>query len=155
MSVVAQNLTPIKPVRKGITAAEYQKMKDKDRELVKGKFIFHECPGGSVSFNFKAYKGEEIERYDLVDGQVYTIPLGVARHLNKNCWYPEYEYIKTERTSLSSFQPDASIMRASKKVRRMSFQSLEFVDMDDLIPTSNLVTIERVASLNTGLHIAI
>jgi hypothetical protein len=150
---VAQNLTPAKPVRKGITAAEYQKMKEKDRELVKGKFIFHECPGGSVSFNFKAYKGEEIERYDLVDGQIYTIPLGVARHLNKNCWYPEYEYIKTERTALASFQPDAAIMRACRKVRRMSFQSLEFVDIDDLTPTSGIVAVERVSSANTGLHL--
>lgn len=99
-------------------------MKAKDREPVKGIFRFHEVPGGSMSFNYKKYKGEPVERFDLKDGEVYTIPLGVAKHLNKNGWYPVHSYRQNEN--------GASSMMVGKKVRRFSFQSLEFVDMDDL-----------------------
>lgn len=119
------------------TKINVQYLRDKDREPVKGIFRYHECPGGSVSFSYRAYKGDNIERYDMIDGQVYTVPLGVARHLNKNCWYPEYEFFKDEQTQ--------NIQRISKKVRRMSFQSLEFMDIDDITPTGNsIVTVEAM-----------
>lgn len=111
-------------------------MRDKDREKVRGIFRFHEVPGGSMSFVFKAYKEDPVERFDMVDGQIYTVPLGVARHLNKNLWYPQYDYIKGEETH--------DIMKVTKKVRRCSFQSLEFVDTDDLTPsTTPLVMVEQ------------
>jgi hypothetical protein len=101
-------------------------MRDKDREMVRGKFIFHEVPGGLMSLSFKAYKEDPIERFDLTDGEIYTLPLGVAKHLNKNCWYPEYEFFRDENTQ--------NMQRIGKKKRRCSFQSLEFVDTDDLTP---------------------
>ncbi len=41
--------------------------RDKDREPVKGIFRFYEVPGGSVSFNYRAYKEDEVERFDLVE----------------------------------------------------------------------------------------
>lgn len=120
--------------------------RDKDRELVKGKFIFHEVPGGCLEFNFGAYKGDPIEFYSLRDGQVYTLPLGVARHLNKNCWYPEYEYIKSDEMAGGHGPYGKNTMRVGKKVRRCSFQSLEFVDTDDLTPVGNssIVTVENI-----------
>jgi hypothetical protein len=122
----------------------YKYMRDKDREMVKGIFRFHEVPGGTVSFPFKAYKEDSIENYTLTDGQVYSLPLGVARHLNKNCWYPVYDYIKGE-----NFQGGYGLntgMKVSRKVRRMSFQSLEFVDVEDLTPdgSGDIVTVERI-----------
>lgn len=101
---------------------KYQR--DKDREKVKGIFRFYEVPGGSMCFMFKAYKGDPIEKFTLVDGEVYEIPLGVARHLNKNGWYPEYTY-KTNESGMP-------YMTVGRKVRRFGFQSLEFVDIDDL-----------------------
>ena len=119
------------------TKLNVQYLRDKDREPVKGIFRYHECPGGAVSFSYRAYKGDNIERYDMTDGQIYTVPLGVARHLNKNCWYPEYEFFKNEETQ--------NIQRVAKKVRRMSFQSLEFMDIDDITPTGNsIVTVEAM-----------
>jgi hypothetical protein len=126
----AKKETPVKPSLKW--------QRDRDREPVKGKFIFHEVPGGSISFNFKQYKEDPVERFDLVDGQVYTIPLGVARHLNKNCWYPVHAYAMNEDGS--------KVMKIGHKVRRCSFQSLEFMDTDDLTPvgTGNIVTVETV-----------
>lgn len=107
--------------------------RDQDREPVKGIFRFHEVPGGTMSFVYKGYNGDNVERYDLIDGQVYTVPLGVAKHLNKNLWYPEYSYVKSEGTYTG--HGPGNVMRATKKVRRCSFQSLEFIDIDE-VPTS-------------------
>jgi hypothetical protein len=120
------------------TKAQLKFMRDKDREMVKGKFIFHEVPGGTLSFVYKAYKEDDVERYDLTDGQIYTLPLGVARHLNKNCWYPVHAYSQDETGKVSQ--------KIGQKVRRCSFQSLEFIDIDDLTPVggSGIVTVENV-----------
>lgn len=115
--------------------------RDKDREKVKGIFRFHEVPGGTMSFVYRAYKQDDVERYDLVDGQVYEVPLGVARHLNKNLWYPIHAY-QTDETGMA-------VQKIGKKVRRCSFQSLEFVDIDDLTPVGqgDIVTVEKVGTL--------
>lgn len=130
------NSTPVVNVKKEAVKPKpnLKYMRDKDREIVKGKFIFHEVPGGLMSFVFRAYKEDPVERFDLYDGQIYSLPLGVARHLNKNCWYPEYGYVQGEKDVQGGFSPDGKVMRISKKVRRCSFQSLEFVDIDDLNP---------------------
>jgi len=98
--------------------------RDKDREKVKGIFRFYEVPGGSMSFVFKQYKEDPVERYDLVDGKIYTLPLGVAKHLNKNGSYPVHAYTVKE-----DGKPSQHI---GKKVRRFGFQSLEFMDVEDL-----------------------
>jgi len=126
---------------------KYQR--DKDRELVKGIFKYHEAPGGSVSFSFRKYKGDPIERYDLVDGNVYTLPLGVAKHLNSNCWYPQYEHINGEDMTAAHTAcgngKSISDMNISKKVRRMSFQSLEFTDIEELdVPQDKIVNVESL-----------
>ena len=111
----------IKIEKSGKVNLAYQR--DKDRELVKGIFRFHECPGGEMSFVFKAYKGDKIEKYTVVDGQVHSVPLGVAKHLNNNGWYPVHGFKQNEQGG-----PHVTIGR---KVKRFSFQSLEFVDLDD------------------------
>jgi len=113
------------------TAANLKFQRDKEREPVRGKFIFHEVPGGIMEFVFKKYKGDPIEKYCLQDGQIYTIPLGVAKHLNTNCWYPSYNYRNDEN--------GRPVVTVAEKVRRCSFQSLEFVDVEDVLPAeSNL-----------------
>ena len=64
---------------------KYQR--DKDREKVKGIFRFFECPGSELSFVYKAYKEDDVEddveKFTLIDGEIYTLPLGVAKHLIK------------------------------------------------------------------------
>ena len=116
---------------------KYQR--DKDREPVKGIFRFYEVPGGSVSFNYRAYKEDEVERFDLVDGQVYTLPLGVAKHLNKNGKYPIHKYITNEQ--------GVPIMKVGQYVRRFGFQSLEFVDIDDLTEEGGRVVTAEMTGL--------
>ena len=103
---------------------DFSYQRDKDRQLVKGVFKFYEVPGGSLGFSFKKYKEDPIERYDFVDGEVYSIPLGVAKHLNKNGKYPVHAYKMDEEG-----KPTKAI---GQMVSRFGFQSLEFMDPDDL-----------------------
>lgn len=111
--------------------------RDRDREIVKGMFKFYEVPGGSMSFVYRAYKEDKTERYDMLDGNVYSIPLGVARHLNKNGWYPVHAHTMDEHG-----MPQ---MKIGHKKRRFGFQSLEFVDMDDLVEEGvGIVTVQKV-----------
>lgn len=132
---------------RALTTAEKEKRQkdlklqaEKDKEMVRGIFHFHEVPGGRMNFCYKAYKGQDVENYELVDGQAYTIPLGVARHLNRNGWYPVHTYQVDD-----SGRP---VARIGQKVRRFGFASLEFVDIDDLSGDNNsLVTVEKVPQL--------
>lgn len=103
--------------------------RDKDREMVKGIFRFHEVPGGQMDFVFKKYKEDPLEKFSLKDGEVYTLPLGVAKHLNSNCWYPSYNYKNDEQG-----RPVTTI---AEKIRRCSFQSLEFVDIEEILNFEN------------------
>lgn len=136
----------VKPVDKKAEAKVNLKyLRDKDREMVRGKFIFHECPGGVLEFVFRAYKEDQIERYSLADGQVYSLPLGVARHLNKNCFIPQYSFIQGEKDlNIGVGFSGGNTMRITHKVRRCSFQSLEFVDIEDLSPAGIITPVEYI-----------
>jgi hypothetical protein len=139
----ARNITPQKPERKSTRDWAFEMQKD--RELVRGIFRFHEVPGGSMKFVYKKYRGEPVERFTLVDGQVYTLPLGVARHLNKNCWYPVHDFLLDEMGKWTNNQ-----YRIQKKVRRCSFQSLEFVDIEDITPEgeATIYTAEKIGFMS-------
>mgnify|MGYP003662168916 CR=1 FL=1 len=71
--VSGTSTTPQKSSPKPKKSLTYQR--DKDREIVKGVFKFYEVPGGQMSFVYKAHKGDQVERYDLYDGEIYSIPL--------------------------------------------------------------------------------
>ncbi|MFI5332567.1 MAG: hypothetical protein ACHQVS_00530 [Candidatus Babeliales bacterium] len=101
-----------------------KQLREKHAKPVRGIFRYHECPGGLMKFSFMEFKEDGVKDYALQDGEVYTIPLGVALHLNKNVAYPEYDYFKTEDKMKNTFQ-------VARKVRRVSFQSLEFIDEEE------------------------
>lgn len=111
-------------------------LRDKHNEKVKGIFRYFELPGGSMNFVYREFKGDEITRYDMEDGQMYEIPLGVAKHLNKNGWYPRHTYTLDE-----SGKPSMVI---GKKVRRFGFDSLEFIDIEEIKPENEIVTVKKV-----------
>jgi hypothetical protein len=100
-------------------------MRDKDREKVTGIFRYHELSGGTMAFSIRLYKNDPVETYTMKDGEVVTIPLGVAKHINKNMWYPEYGYVRSD-------SEEKNAVKVVKKVRRCSFSSLEFSDIEDL-----------------------
>lgn len=112
-------------------------LRDKDRQKVKGIFQFHECPGGELSFVFRFYREDPIEKFTLQDGKTYELPLGVARHLNQNGWYPVHHY-QTDETG-------APVMEIGEKRNRYSFRSLEFMGTEDIEESSQIVTAKPVA----------
>jgi len=114
-----------------------EKQRQEDRRMVKGIFKFYECPTASLSFSFKKYKGDPVEHYTLIDGQVYEVPLGVAKHLNNSGWYPVHAYAKSE----DGMSPT---MRVGQKIHRYGFQSLDFVDIEEKFPSNDIVTVEKV-----------
>lgn len=102
------------------TNSNRKDLRDKYREKVKGIFRFHEVPGGEMTFCYKEFKEDTVEKYTVKDGQVYEMPLGVARHLNKNGWYPKHSHLLD-----SNGVPSVHI---GEKIRRFSFQSLDFTE---------------------------
>lgn len=97
-----------------------------EQKMVRGIFRFHEVPGGQMDFVFRKYKGDRLEKYSMKDGEVYEVPLGVARHLNTNCWYPVYGHSEKSQAAIA----DNALMSIKEKVRRCSFQSLDFVEAE-------------------------
>jgi len=124
-----QTVIPEKEIKKSSTGNKKINKKDlewqrkKDSEKVRGIFKFYEVPGGTLKFPYRAYKGDEIEMYEFIDEHIYEIPLGVAKHLNKNGWYPVNTYRLDDNNKRS--------MHIGKKVHRFGFQSLDFMDLDD------------------------
>jgi hypothetical protein len=102
-----------------ISPDEMRKMREKDNKLVKGIFRCYEPRGGSFTFNIKKYKGDKVFSKTMVDGEIYEIPLHVAKHLNQNCSYPVHSYVMD-----ADGKPTID---KNKKIKRCSFESLEFV----------------------------
>jgi len=113
---------------------QLKELRDKEREMVKGIFRFHEVPNGRMDFMFKKYKQDPIEKFSMIDGQVYTVPLGVARHLNTNVKYPIYTHSRIDE------QGNTELV-VKEHIRRCSFQSLEFMDLQDQSTTAKSNTI--------------
>jgi|HubBroStandDraft_3_1064219.scaffolds.fasta_scaffold154182_2 hypothetical protein len=124
-------------------------LREDHEKPVRGIFKFHEVPGGVMEFVFKEFKGQKIEKYTLADGEIYTIPKGVAIHLNKNGWFPLYNFVQGDGSvqtgmAVQGFSNN-SVQKVTKKERRFSFNSLEFMDIDDMPDASSkIITIESV-----------
>ncbi len=135
-SIESKDIKKISPLeleekKKSLTVAEREtrneenrknlmSMCERDREMVRGIFKFYECEGGEISFPFKAYKWDDIQSYTLRDGEIYTIPLGVAKHLNNNGWYPIHKYALNEA--------GVPLSCIGEKKRRFGFHPLDFID---------------------------
>jgi hypothetical protein len=136
---------------KTLTAADMERLRDRDSEMVTGIFKNYENPGMTVAFGFKLYKGDEIDHYILEDGERYRIPRGVARHLNQDCFYYEYKQLKgaesdaVVQTGLADGRlKPVQAPSMARKVYRFGFQSLDFMDSDlDMSPvTSSIIEVK-------------
>lgn len=96
----------------------YRMWKEESR-MVKGIFRCRDPEGGCVTFCYRKYRWDPTRWYTLYDGEVYELPLGVARHLNQNCNYPVHSHI---------LGPDGNptVDRTGKVKSRMNFESTEF-----------------------------
>ena len=106
-------------VGKKISRDEMIKMRQEGNRKVKGIFRCFEPMGGSMKFSFKAFPGDPIVTYTMLDGETYEIPLCVAQHLRNNCSYPVHAYIMD-----SEGKP---IVNVAKKTQRCTFEATTFL----------------------------
>lgn len=139
-----------KKITKLELAKNLEAMRERDNDLVTGIFRYIEHPRGTLRFRFKKYANDEYKAYELVDGQKYNLPRMIARHLNNNVHYMEYQRLdKTlEGMSVSAGYNDGSLqcperMQVANKVHRCEFRSLEFMD-DDIAPSSLVQVVTKV-----------
>ena len=71
-------------------------MYKEESKLVKGIFKNLECKGGSAQFAWRKYPQEEIQLWNMEDEKSYEIPLGLARHINNDCFIPTHKYLVNE-----------------------------------------------------------
>ncbi len=135
----------------GATTSPKEKLRrliEEETKMVKGRFRFHECPGAMQKIQCQKYPGVPMFSMDMVDGEIYTIPLWVARHLNgvdvsagacsdspnpkiNSCSVPQHDYLWADGSDLPNsglsdgMQPVRKI-GVKKWDRRFSFESMEF-----------------------------
>lgn len=130
--------------RKVLTKAEKDEVAKKmeqerlaNRKIVRGKFMFYEVPGGELKFSYRGYKNDPVEHYHMIDGEVYSIPLGVARHLNDNGYYNVHAHAIDEKGNPS--------VKVGKRIDRFGFQSLEFTnDLSLHAGRGDILTVEHL-----------
>lgn len=123
-----ENIKPVnskKQESRSVPAALEAK-REEEAKMVRGVFRFHEVPGGCMEFMYRKYAGDPVQKYSMHDGEIYEVPLGVARHLNTNCWYPLYGH--SDRAQQEVAGTAAQVVK--EKVRRCSFQSLDFIESE-------------------------
>lgn len=96
-----------------------EKAKEEDSQIVKGIFKNLECPGGDLQFAYHAYKGESTRVYHMIDGKEYEIPMGVAKHINRQCKYKKSKHLIDKDGN--------SIITADKPIERYQFVSMDFM----------------------------
>jgi hypothetical protein len=119
-------------------AALIARMRAYDSEMVTGIFQNLEAPGQGLRFNIHLYEGDDYDTYELFDGERYRIPRGVARHLENGCAYKQYTPLSSNLgvqgapvegaigISDGRYAGGNNMMRATAKIHRTSFKSLEF-----------------------------
>lgn len=69
-----------------------EKERDEDSRLVTGTFYNRESKNAIAKFPYKKYKEDSYVIYEFENGRTYTIPVGVANHINKGTQVKERDY---------------------------------------------------------------
>lgn len=113
--------TSLTDTQKSDAEKKIEALRKEENKLVDGIFKNLEVPGGDLTFSYRKFKGDPILTFTLKHNQRYKLPLGVARHLNSQCYYPKHKYL---------LGPDGQPLPETEigmKEHRYAFQSLEFV----------------------------
>lgn len=70
-----------------------QKALEEDSKMVTGTFKNLEVKGGDVTFSYRKYKEEPYRKYHFEDGETYTVPLGVAKHIKEMTKVKKHAYL--------------------------------------------------------------
>lgn len=97
---------------------------DRLAEKVSGVIRNNENPGNPIEFWFKGPGCPDMTKFSYKHNEQISIPLGVAKHINKSCFVvvDAYKLDKDGRPSVE----------AGKKMRRLSFFPFGYVDTEDL-----------------------
>lgn len=107
----------IEKERKKLNQAKLLEKKVMDSKMVRGRFTYHECPRGLLEFVYGKYEGQA-KKYAMKDGEMYTIPLMVANHINEAIGYKVMAYKKNEEGN--------TVAEVGETVRRASFARIDF-----------------------------
>ena len=142
MSVTKTKEQTVVPAPK--ISSELEKFMKEESRLVKGRFRNYEVKGGSLPFQAKKYPNQPVYKQDFQDGEVYDVPLWVARWLNGvdavakglngkigSCSYPVHGFKWDAGASTPGSVPGQGgtpvpIVGIAKRVQRYGFESLEF-----------------------------
>ena len=111
----------VKRTKEQMIAAEdlRRKMRDEDSKMVTGVFKNLETPGADLEFTYRKYKEDSFQNYHMYDGQKYTIPLGVAKHINNQTQEKVHAWLVDVNGK--------KIVGAGNKRQRYQFNSTEFM----------------------------
>jgi hypothetical protein len=97
--------------------------KELDKKPVTGRFRYNESPGQTLSFPYRKYPKEPVKIWTFVDGEIYTIPRGIASHLQREGKYQVHEHCLDENGKPS--------IRIGHTVDRFNFETISFLDEED------------------------
>jgi len=108
----------------------------RDSKPVTGKFKYPEKPGDTLVFPYRKYKKEPIKIWKFTDGAVYTIPRGIANHLQKEGKYTVHDHCIDGKGNPS--------FRIGHIVDRFNFEIISFTEDDYEDEKPNLYTAEII-----------
>jgi len=108
----------VKEIRVGIKSSLSPEAKKKASEAVETARKI-DSTGGDLQFAYHKYKGEPTRVYNFIDGESYTIPLGVAKHINNQCKYKKCKHLVD--------QNGKPVIAADKPIERYQFVSTDFM----------------------------
>lgn len=132
------------PKPKGSLSPELKKIMDEECKVVRGRFKNYESPGSPLPLTCGKYPGQPLFNKVLQDGEIYNVPLWVARHLNGedkvakeldgkigSCSYPIHGFKWDDGKSAPTSQTGGDgvpvpVVGVAKRNQRFGFESLEF-----------------------------
>ena len=96
-----------------------EKARKEDEKLVTGIFKNLEAPGAEATFSLRLYKEHPIRTFTLEDGKKYEIPMGVAKHINRQCKY--------QRASNLLDKEGKPTIGAGKPIQRYEFTPTDYL----------------------------
>lgn len=118
----------------------------RDEEEVTGIFENKEHRGQEATMQYRLYPNEEITKWVFQDGERYTIPRGLMRHINENCYHtitsdmslqvPGKDPMK--QMSAGGNVPAIQDMKFFRNEHRFAFHPMEYDDEDIEVNHSDL-----------------
>ena len=147
-SSVTTGTSPSKTEKLGMPkreiSPELKKFIEAETKIVRGRFKNYESPGGNLPLTCGKYPGQPLFKQTFLDGQEYSIPLWVARHLNGtditatelngkigSCSYPTHGFKwdpsnPMPQSELGDQGVPVPLIGVAKRTQRFGFESLEF-----------------------------